>query len=506
MKSTIKIFYVFLIVLFYGCIQSKTTSDNTLEQPNILWIMAEDIGLDLECYDTPAVRTPVLNQLAGEGVLFTKAYGTNSICSPSRSNMITGVHQNVSNTQHHRSNRQIPLKTPYKPITSYLRDAGYTTILGSHLVRGKGRKIDVNFKHKPLGKWDGISQFGLFDKHDSIQVTDQPFFAQVTLAVTHRGDWWNQIRKESEHPVDPAKVILPPYFADNEIIREDWAKYLDQIEYMDNEVGLLLADLETKGMRDNTIVIFVGDNGRCNIRGKGYLYDPGLHIPLIVNWPAKLSGGKNDERLVSTIDIAASILEAAGVTIPDYMTAKPFINNEDHIRDYVYSARDLWDEVLEQSRAITTTKYRYIRNNVTDQAHDAQQAYLEFHRPAVHIMRGLKENGKLNDLQLKFFDPQKEFEELYDLQKDPHETTNLIKDPMYSEVLVQMRSNYEDWNCKNRDHGLEQINWNDVTLPKATNVLKWLEEEKPEILEQMRQGIEPGYGKIGKAYRERKTD
>ena len=212
------------------------------------------------------------------------------------------------------------------------------------------------------------------------------FLFTVTLNVTHRGDWWNNTRNSSKHKVNPEEVVLPPHYADTPEIRMDWAKYLDQVEKMDEQVGILLDELENKGMRENTIVIFMADNGRCNVRGKGYLYDPGLRLPLIVNWPAKISGGKKDDRLVASVDVAATILETAGIELPSYMTAKSILSTSDEERAYVYSARDLWDEILEQSRAISTKKYRYIKNNIPTKSLDAHQAYLEF-IDSVHVMR-----------------------------------------------------------------------------------------------------------------------
>ncbi len=503
MKYLFQIIVLSIAFTVSSCAQQRKTETEKIK-PNILFILAEDISTDLECYGMPAVKTPVLNKLAETGIQYSNAYGNNSICSPSRSNMMTGVHQNIINAQHHRSNREIPLTKPFKPITSFLRDAGYTCILGNKLVRGRGHKIDVNFKHKPIGKWDGETEFGLFDKVDEITKEDQPFFSQVTMYVTHRGDWWNSIREKSEHKVNPKEVVLPPYYADTPEIREDWAKYLDQMEYMDYEVGLLMDDLEKKGMKDNTIVIFVGDNGRCNIRGKGYLYEPGLRLPLIVNWPAGITGGKKDKRMVASIDIAATILNAAGVELPDYMTSRSIIEDDKNPREYVYSARDLWDEILEQSRAITTDKYRYIKNNKTNLSLDAHQAYLEFYRPAVHIMRGLNEQGTLNELQYKFFAPTKEKEELYDRVNDPFETNNLINNPDYSKVAIKLKGYYKEWNERNHDYGFDPINWKNASPPNAPDMIKWLEKEKPEVIEQMKQGIEPGFGKISKEYREMK--
>lgn len=477
------------------------SQDKEKAKPNILFILSEDMSIDLECYGMQAVKTPVLNGLAETGIQFMNAYGNNSICSPSRSNMMVGVHQNITNTQHHRSNRDIPLASPYQPITKYLRDAGYTCIIGNSKVRGGGKKIDVNFKHKQLGAWDGETEFGLFDKAGDFEITDQPFFAQVTLNVTHRGGWWNSVSNQSKHKVNPDDVVLPPHYADTKVIREDWAKYLDQVEYMDNEVGILLDDLEKKGMRDNTIIVFIGDNGRCNVRGKGYLYGPGLHLPLIVNWPAGLTGGKKDKRLVASVDVAATILEAAGVEIPEYMTARSLIKEDENPREYIYSARDLWDEVLEQSRAITTTNFRYMKNHITNQSYDAHQAYLEFYRPAVHIMRDLKEKNELTDLQASFFSPTKPAEELYDIINDPFETNNLIDNPDYKEVAEQMRGHYNDWNAKNHDHGLDPINWENCPPPNSVAVIKWLKKDRPGIIKKMEAGIEPGFGKLVQEYK-----
>jgi N-sulfoglucosamine sulfohydrolase len=494
---------VSLLIFSFPQVVNAQDSKNKLK-PNILFILSEDMSLDLGCYNMPAVKTPVLDNLAANGVQFMNAYGNNSICSPSRSNMMTGVHQNIIDAEHHRSNRNIPLMKPYKPITSYLRDAGYTCILGNKMVKGGGEKIDVNFKHSPIGKWDGVSEFGLFDKKGEFSKEDQPFFSQVTLFVTHRGDWWNEIREKSTHKVNPTEIFLPLYYADTPAIREDWAKYLDQIEYMDYEVSLLLADLEAKEMRENTIIIFIADNGRSNVRGKGYLYEPGLHLPLIVNWPAGLSGGKKDTRLVASADVAVTILEAAGIVLPDYMTSKSIIKKDSNPRKYVYSTRDLWDEILEQSRAITTNKYRYIKNNITNQSYDAQQAYLEFYRPAVQVMRGLNEKGVLTELQSRFFGPIKEPEELYDLIKDPFETKNIINNPKLKKIANQMRNYYKDWNTKNHDYGLDPIKWENCIHSDAVDVLQWLQKEKPEVINQMKIGIEPGLSTLSKEYNQQK--
>jgi N-sulfoglucosamine sulfohydrolase len=370
------------------------------DRPNIIWFMAEDISNDLECYGTKGVKTPILNSLAADGLMFTNCISSNPICSPNRSAMMTGVYQSIIDAHNHRSNINKTLAEPYKPFTYWLRQSGYTCVLGSEFVMRNGRKTDCNFKHTPIGPYDGISQFGLFDKMDVITEMDQPFFQQIQLVATHRGDWWDRIRKNSMLPVDVNEIELPPFIVDHPVTRLDWAKYLDQVEYIDFEIGMIIQDLKKKGLYDNTIIIFIGDNGRCNIRGKGFLYDSGLRVPLIVHWPSKINSGLRTD-LVSTTDITATIMEFAGLEIPDYMTGKSVMQKDFH-HEYIYSSRDRWDEIPKKSRSLTGLQYKYIRNDVHDVPYDRGMAYTEFYRPALHIMRKLNIEGKLTEAEKVF--------------------------------------------------------------------------------------------------------
>ena len=484
-----RVFGIFALILF---------ASNWLgaKQPNIIWIMAEDISLDLECYGMKAVQTSNLNRLAEEGIRFDNCFVTNPICSPSRSAMMTGTHQRKINAHHHRSNRNIPLDKQFVPFTKLLRDNGYTCILGHHGVMNRGRKIDCNFKTEPLGEWDGETKFGLFDKYDEFTKADEPFFAQIQLVVTHRGDWWNEVRQQSKHPVDPDKIKLPKFMADHPTIRLDWAKYLDQIEFADQEVGMILKELKDKGLSDNTIVIFIGDNGRCNIRGKGYVHDPGLRIPLIIYDPRAKSSNNICKKVVSATDITATIINYAGIKIPDFMTGQP-IFSADFNREYAYGARDLWDEIMEQMSAVTTDRWKYIRNDKVDLPYDAHQAYLEFYRPAVHVMRKLKTEGVLSENEQLFFVSQKPAEELYDLNNDPQELNNLANDPAFLNQLRKMRK-------VTREYDMQMTPVSDVFEPITTNsveIIEWVKENRPEKYEEMLQGVELGFKQMTSAYK-----
>jgi len=458
--------------------------------PNIIWLMAEDMGPDLECNGMAGVKTPNLNQMAREGAIYNRAYCTNPICSPNRSAMMVGMHQTIINAHHHRSNRDVPLAAPYKPITSYLRDSGYNCLLGHSLVMGGGRKTDCNFKHTPTGEYDGVEKFGLFDKKADFTPEDQPFFSQIQLQVTHRGDWWKDVRKNSSHPVALQEIQLPKYFADSPEIRYDWAAYLDTVEYMDNEVGLLMQNLKNQGLAENTIVIFIADNGRCNLRGKGYLQEPGIHVPMIIWAPGRVEARTIVDELVCTTDISATVLKLAGAEIPDYMTSKPLMGvDEVQYRDYVRSARDIWDEIDECSRSVTTDRFKYIKNHMPGVPWATDQAYLEINRPALHVMRRLMREGNLTDVQMTFFKDEKPIEELYDLEKDAEELDNLTLDPEYAPVLLKLRALENQWQADNTDLGLADLGKRKPEVGLASEVARaGVKANEPELWERLEAG------------------
>lgn len=477
--------HIAFLFTFTGIAASVQLAAQERIRPNIIWLMAEDMGQDLECYGMQAVKTPVLNKLASEGIKYNNACCSNPISSPSRSAMMTGVHQTAINAHNHRSNRNLPLPDGVKPITYYLRKAGYTCVLGNKHVKGKGRKTDCNFKHAPIGEYDGVNNFGLFDKYDEFTREDQPFFAQIQLNVTHRGDWWKEIRAESKHPVDVDQVVLPPYLPDHPKIREQWATYLDQVEYMDNEVGAVLEELKQKGMLENTIVFFIADNGRCEVRGKGYLYEPGIKIPMIA-WGKGVTPGVVDD-IVSTLDISATILDLAGAEKPDYLMGEPLLDNREKPREYFYAARDDWDEIKECMRSVSTVRYSYIRNYMPQLPWDQHQVYLDFHRPAIHVMRTLKAENKLDKNTSLFMNGHKPAEELYDIQNDPHQLTNLACDPRYLPVLQDMRNKMNEWQAAHRDCGLEDLN-NRTPGKERETIRDWLKKTYPQEWKKLQEG------------------
>jgi arylsulfatase A-like enzyme len=413
------------------------------KQPNIVWIMAEDISTELACYGHPAVKTPNLDNMAQQGIRYTNAFCTAPSCTPSRNAMMTGVYQTRTDTQDQRR-RGVILPEGMKPITHLLRKAGYYTALGC----GYTDKTDLNFEVNRL-----------FDGQDwRTRKKDQPFFAQITLYETHRlkESRWDRIRRQSSHPVDPESVELPPYFPDHPICREDWAMYLDAMEYVDSHVGKILKRLDDEGIAGNTMVIFSGDNGRCHLRGKCWLYEGGIHVPLIIRWPGNLKPGIVNEDMVSMIDISATILDVAEVELPEYLDGHPILGSRARKREHIFAARDLIDEVMDHIRCVRTKRFKYIRNYNPENGY-RECRYVRKHRPMLAVIKELEAQGKLTKAQQVILAKTKPKEELYDLKADPQELTNLAQSPQHKEILKKLNALMDSWIKDTQDQGLKGL-------------------------------------------------
>lgn len=428
--------------------------DAAKERPNILWILSEDISPDLSCYGAPAVQTPNLDRLAAQGIRFTNAFTTGPVCSASRSAMITGMFQTTIGAHNHRSHRDdgYTLPEPVRLITEYFRQAGYYTAnvkTAAPGVAGSG-KTDFNFQFKKP-----------FDGADWNQrKPGQPFFAQLSISMTHRGAHWKKVREMLDNPVDPAAVVLPPYYPDHPVARDDWATYLDSIEVMDGYMGKILKRLDDEGLADNTMVIFIGDHGRCHVRGKQWLYDGGIHIPLLVRWPARIKAGQVCDDLVSAIDISATILKIAGIEPPKYMEGKVFLKEDAKgiwrpaaQHDYIIAARDRCDETVDRIRCVRTKQYKYIRNFMPERPYTQPNEYKEQNYPMLNLMKELYAQGKLTPVQALFMAPRKPDEELYDLTADPWEINNLAASPKHQKTLKDMRAILDKWIKQTDDKG-----------------------------------------------------
>ena len=411
-------------------------------RPNILWILGDDLGPDLGCYGQSLVRTPNIDRLAGQGARFKYAFTTAPVCSPSRSALMTGMYQTTIGAHQHRSHREDGYSLPngVKTITDHFRAQGYFTANVKTIAPGLRVNGKTDFNYKVENPFDGDDWELLKNK--------QPFFAEVNFFEPHRN--WAGARAQSKL-VDPDKVVLPPYYPDHPLARDDYAHYLDAINLLDTKVGVVLKRLEEDGLAENTIVFFFGDNGRCHVRDKQWLYDGGLHIPLIVRWPGQVKPGTVREDLVSAIDISATSLHLAGVKLPSNMQGQVFLGPDAKSRKYIFGARDRCDETIDRIRTVRTQQYSYIRNFHPERPYTQFNAYKERSYPVLGLMKQLHAEGKLTPAQQLFMAPRKPAEELFDLVADPHEIKNLAGSAKHQAVLKEMRSALEQWMAACRD-------------------------------------------------------
>jgi uncharacterized sulfatase len=439
-------------------------------RPNILWLDVEDLCPDIGCYGNSLVYTPNLDRLALEGVLYTNAFVTGPVCSASRSAIITGMYQTSIGAHNHRSHRRdnYSLPEPVKIVTEYLHNAGYYTCNCEWDDFSKPGKKDYNFN---------ISKsFIGTDWHQ--RKSDQPFFAQIHFSVTHR-----EFKKDSINPIDPDLIKLPPYYPDHPIARKDWALYLESIQVLDRQIGRILKMLEEEDLVDNTIVFFTADHGRAMLRGKQWLYEGGIHVPLIIRWPGILESGKVVEELISLIDLAPTWLKIAGVKIPEHMQGKCFMGP--HIeRQYIFAARDRCDETDDRIRSVRTKHYKYIRNFYPQQPYTQFNAYKKRQYPVLTLMEVLHSYGELNSEQEHFMSSARPVEELYNLKEDPYEICNLVKNPEYCNVLEELRVVLDEWICQKKDKG---------QIPEDPEITKYWDLRQKERYKKLmkERGLEP---------------
>ena len=420
--------------------------------PNILWVIAEDLGPAFSCYGNKAITTPNLDRFAAEGVRYTRAYATAPVCSASRSAFMTGMYQTTIGAQNHRSHRGDGFTLPegVKVVPEWLTERGYfctnlTDLPASFGFRGTG-KTDWNFETRgtafQTGSWEDLP-------------AKRPFLAQINLSETHRP--YRGARR-----VDPATVTLPPYYPDHPVARDDWAGYLNDVLALDSKIGIILAAVETAGFADDTIVLIMGDHGEAHVRGKQFVYEEGLHIPLIIRWPKnvatpkQITPGKVDDRLIEAIDIAPALLRAAGIPKPPKMQGRIFIGDDaDTDRTMAFGARDRCDETVFRLRSVRDDRYRYIHNFTPERPFLQANAYKERSYPVWTLLKELHVQGRLTPEQEFLCQPQMHEEELYDLAEDPHEIRNLAQSeaPEHQAALRRLRAAVDRWIEETDDQG-----------------------------------------------------
>lgn len=460
--SKYSLFSLVLVIGFAGCggpspetDEANRTPDAVIlqDRPNILWISIEDASPRFGVYGDSLARTPNIDRLAGEGMRFTNAYTVAGVCAPNRSAIITGMYQNSIGTHHMRTTHQSPgLPTPYsavpppyvKTFTEYLRADGYFTT--------NNAKTDYQFS-TPVTAWDENGDRAHWRSEDRGE--DQPFFSVFNFTGTHESRTWadHPSNQGEELVTDPDSVDVPPYYPDTPAVRRHMARQYDNIAAVDRQIGELLQQLREDGLADETIVFFWSDHGDGLPRAKRWVYDSGIQIPLIVRAPGYLEPGSVNDELVSSVDFGPTVLSLADVEIPVHMEGEPFLGLQDSDeRDYIYAARDRFDESYDMMRAVRDHRYKYIRNYYPNQPYVLHVPYRNRGATMQELIQ-LHAEGQLEGPEKLWMRDTRPPEELYDTRADPHEVNNLADDSSYAEVLSRMRTAMDRWMERIDDKG-----------------------------------------------------
>jgi N-sulfoglucosamine sulfohydrolase len=406
--------------------------ENKTIRPNFIVFIADDAAWsDCGPYGNHNIKTPNINKLAEEGVVFNNAFLTTSSCSPSRCGILTGRYPHATGAPE----LHMPLPADQLLFAGELQKAGYfTAVAGKYHIGPKRTEFDTIYGGSPSGCEHWVEAL-------QNRPENKPFFLWLAALDPHRAYFPNTIPE----PHRPEDVIVPPYLPDNDSTRKDLALYYDEISRMDSYIGKVMAELKKQGVDENTLVIYMSDNGRPFPRAKTRMYDSGIKTPFIVRWPAKLKNGRADG-LVSSIDIAPTFCELAEAGISETYQGNSFVpileSYSAKTRDFI-AAEHNWHDYQAHERAVRNDKYLYIRNafpelNASPPA-DAVRSITYQEMIKMHKANKLSEN------QLDCFIAPRPAEELYDVVNDPWQLHNLAESTEHANALDKMRKLLENW-------------------------------------------------------------
>jgi N-sulfoglucosamine sulfohydrolase len=405
----------------------------TSPPPNIIVFVGDDLGWrDTGAYGNASIHTPNIDQLARSGLRVTRAFGTTPQCSSSRISILSGKYPHATRTE----DLHTPLPDGERLLPSYLQAVGYFT--------GHMAKTHYGPNGERQFQWYSPETAKAFPGFLDAAGT-RPFFLWVGFHEPHRP----YERGLTPHPHAPAQVVVPPYLADTSETRADLALYYDAIARLDGAMGDMLAELDRRKLRDNTLVVFLSDNGPPFPREKGTLYDGGTGTPLIFAWPRIIPAGSvYDRGLASTVDLAPTLLEVAGTKPPASMQGHSFREMLTAPasyggRPYVFSQRN-WHDCDEHQRAVRSARFKLIRTDAYTALPLCTAADIGA-SPSFLALRALAKSGRLTGAQHRLFEAPRARLELYDLASDPWELNNVADDPAYAKQVRELAAVLEDW-------------------------------------------------------------
>jgi arylsulfatase A-like enzyme len=470
-----------LLLLSYASNAQKKDAHHTMERPNIVWITCEDMSLHLSCFGEAQIKTPNLDALANDGVKYTNTYTVAGVCAPSRNGIITGMYpQSIggNNMRNYQPGKRGQEEVTSRVLPSYsIVPPSYVKCFSEYLRKQKyyctnSPKEDYQFE-APVTAWDESSK----NAHWKNRPDGKPFFSIFNLGVTHESQLW--LRDSLPLDVDPAKVMVPPYYPDNAETRRAIARNLSNVIEMDKQAGKIIQQLKDSGLYNSTIIFFYSDHGDGLPFVKREITKRGLHIPLIIKFPRQFNAGKTNNQMISAIDFGPTVLSLAGVVVPDYMQGRSFLGKQQKpARKYIFAARDRMDGEVDRVRAVFDGKFEYLYNYMPEKPFYQNIVY-RLQIPMMTKMIELKDAGKLTATQMRWFNT-KPIEELYDTENDPYQFNNLANDPSYKNQLQKLKTVYDAWITKTGDvHSLSELElrnkmWGNAQEAPVT--------EKPELV------------------------
>ena len=409
------------------------------KRPNFVFIVSEDNSIHyLRLYGNKLGITPNIERLADNGLTFNHAFSGAPVCSVARSTLATAMHAPRVGFQYHRKSALASLPPGVKPWSQVLRENGYYTT--------NNAKTDYNFNVNRKEVWDMSSNKATWRNRPNKAM---PFFHMQSFADSHESRLHFPLKQmETPTKTSPDDVMLQPYFPDTPIMRYTKARYYDRIRVIDSQVGKIVNQLKEDGILEDTFVFYFGDHGGVMPRSKGYAYESGLHVPLVVRIPEnfkKLIDHKRGTRtngFVSFIDFGPTLLNLASISVHKELDGQAFFGKGVSAadlanRDEVFGHADRFDEKFDMVRTYRKGKWKYIRNYQSYYADGLQNNY-RYRQLAYDNWRNLYRAERLNPVQRQFFE-RRSVEQLFNLEKDPHEVTNLAADPAQSKRLAEMR-------------------------------------------------------------------
>nr|WP_262903603.1 sulfatase [Niabella beijingensis] len=426
-------------------------------RPNILLIVSEDHGPHLSCYGDTNIRTPNLDRVAQQGILFRNAYVTESVCSPSRSSILTGLYPHQSGhlglTTH-----GFHFVGPVQTVYALLKQAGYRTgMIGKlHLEPASLFPIDDHPISDPNYNKKGLERYAAYAER-FMQAADTPFFLMVNFPDTH-WPYQDVVEGRPQQPVTADQVRSFPYIGfDNERIRNYTKSIYNCMLRLDECVGELMEKLNTSGKAANTLIIFLSDHGDEMARGKFDIYEASNKVPLMAVWPGRIKKGIESKALVSSVDIVPTILELAGLPAAENLTGKSlvplFARPAGPYREYLFTEKNA-DQIgmYYPRRAVRDRRYKLICSLLDDGRENevAVQYTRNSKKPRTDAVAGSPTREELksapDSIRQAYHDwirPSKF--QLYDLEKDPFEFHDLSADVRYTAIKERLTAALFRW-------------------------------------------------------------